>query len=90
MPAFFWRMNYFPHSAGDELFSFNQEIKLPLEHDPQLHHILVEVPQVRVRGRGNALSSNDVAEVWPSHTKLLLRPFASTTSLSKSRYGLLS
>ena len=34
MPALIWRKNYVPHRAGDEFFSFDQEIKLPLKHNP--------------------------------------------------------
>ncbi len=76
MPSLVGSPNHISFRARHPWFSFYQKIELAFEHDPQLHHVLVEVSEVR---------RMMCAAVWPSHTKLLVPALASTTSFRKSR-----
>src|SRR5207249_3515328 len=51
VPPLFRRKNDIAHFAGHELLAGDEDIELALQHNPELHHVLVEMPEVRVRRR---------------------------------------
>jgi hypothetical protein len=60
MPSLVGSLSHISLRAHHQWFYFYRKIKLAFERDPQLHHVLLEMSEVRVRRRWDPLPSNDV------------------------------